>query len=551
MPAIEYYANDNDKYTSMMEMNIAIDEVLAKIMYVDFTNYGFKNIESYPEDPCDFDTITEVGNYVVYFHTNTPDDLAGVTPLNISVSKRENVIHQIVLNMLDVYYRTNPLDDNGNLTVWSDWETVTNIQFPVFVGSEEPTPETTFAFWIDTKLKGFPVIYGYTETVGWFGIGSLVDAMYGTIYDMQNKRVDIFTYFEDKFGIPSKNGDKYILVNIEDALAEDVVTFFNLKAKFTNHFLLGHMTLEERQAFETMLSVKEVQDKVNEAVDVILSYLNDKISEGNLIILRERLNSAEKGYSKHVKSDIHASITEKIDWNAKASADHEHDIDNKVILRAEDVTTGILSSDLLPDSVKHILKRVVTHADKYNLTTDDVQTGDSVYVIEDTSDLPSGLYLVYDDTKLDRPEGYIYYRSRRYANIDFEDIINKPNTIEGYHIMDGNYVRKNEDGSFIYPYETLDSTFNYALTKAIKEFTANMTNVLDNIEFKMLYYRERDIWTLARNNIIAWQESQNQWNKYRLINGKTIIETHNENISTLSEISALCKELEQVLYYAT
>ena len=62
----EYVMSQESTYQSMFDLSTGIDEFLAKILYVDFIHYGFKNIYSDPENPIDLDSFLDLGNFTIY-----------------------------------------------------------------------------------------------------------------------------------------------------------------------------------------------------------------------------------------------------------------------------------------------------------------------------------------------------------------------------------------------------------------------------------------------------------------------------------------------------
>ena len=67
------------------------------------------------------------------------------------------------------------------------------------------------------------------------------------------------------------------------------------------------------------------------------------------------------------------------------------------------LVTGVLSEANIPASIVSTLKTVNTDEERFALTIDDVQNGDTVYVAEPA---PGKMYRVIDDTKLNEEAGY-------------------------------------------------------------------------------------------------------------------------------------------------
>lgn len=550
MPSIEYVAADGSTYESLFEVNIAVDEFLGKIMYTDFSTYGFKNIITDFENPYDLDTLIEPGNYQIYDFINGPEALSYVYPIRVTVSIRDTIIYQFIPNMLDIYYRTGVLDAEGIVTWNNDWVVTSNTKCPLYCGETEPMTEAPFAIWINTSIPKYPTIHGYHPDLGWFGIGSMVDIMDAAIYDVTHKYRDIFLYLEEMVGIVRLTENGYERIDPVDISISDKVTLYNLRAKFNNHFDLGHMSLQEREMFNNLVSVEEVEELLEDVSKWFVKYVAEKINECGLVLLRERLTGFSKDMQTHADDQfIHTNWSKQLYWSLKSNADHGHNLDRWVTIDAADVIEGIIDMERMPDEAIDTMKHVLTHAERFALTELDVQVGDSIFVSEENDTYESGLYLVYDQKHLDSDEGYIYYRTRLLANIDYEDILRRPTTLEGYGITDGTLVVKDPDsGEFVYEYETKDRTLNYALTVAVRDYFAYITSILDVIEYKMNETELKDIWTLATENYNEYMAIKKPWDKYRRINGNQIPVQHEMNSELYNDIEEIYNHLSGILY---
>lgn len=517
MPNVKY-ASDNDEnvnvndyesYNTPFTVDESLDDLLGRILNTDFATYGFIKIESYPDAPIIVDTITKPGNYMIENWGGGPIALQSFSPVNLIVYKTDNKLIQIIPYMLDLYSRTVDIDENGNLTgEYTAWACSAMENLELYVGMTEPVVNKP-SLWINTTIKGFPVVYLYNPVSGWSSVGSMIDTLSSLIYDTTGKRTDIFRYFELKYGIPVDG----------EARPEDEVTFYNLRSKFLQHKeILGHMTLEERDMFERMLSVPEVQEYVDLCKKELIEYVDERIKMMHHDILHEVLNADVTMFHDHFTDPNHSSAEKKQYWNDKSEEDHAHEFDDRVVVSAQDIVDGVLSLDIMPPGAVHTLKNVLTHEERFKLTKDQVQNGDSVSVLEETDTYNSGLYLVYDDTKLDSDEGYIYYRTRRFANVEYVDIIRRPTTLEGYGITDGSRIVEtiNDNGmmEFVYPYMTEDNSINYAITKAIIDYGDHISDILDAIEEAMKPEDIDGIWKLAKRNYAEYQEIDKRWKPY-------------------------------------
>ena len=72
----------------------------------------------------------------------------------------------------------------------------------------------------------------------------------------------------------------------------------------------------------------------------------------------------------------------------------------------------LIPLDRIPKTALDNLVKVENNEQRLLLTKKDVQNGDSVLVLDDGSDEHlESLYLVVDDTQLDREDGYVFYHS--------------------------------------------------------------------------------------------------------------------------------------------
>lgn len=122
----------------------------------------------------------------------------------------------------------------------------------------------------------------------------------------------------------------------------------------------------------------------------------------------------EARYGKDVRQNIHDAIQTCYDEGRAGVIDH--------VARAElpfkaDLENGQVKLSQIPQVALDNLVKVQTDADRFALTTAEVQTGDTVKVIE--TDL---MYLVVDDTKLDSEDGYTGYS----ASVNWSTIDGRP-----------------------------------------------------------------------------------------------------------------------------
>ena len=108
------------------------------------------------------------------------------------------------------------------------------------------------------------------------------------------------------------------------------------------------------------------------------------------------------------------------------------------ILKLDDnaqIPAYILSGKIPMDNLPHgAVERCVVVADdeaRFALTTDKVQTGDTVKVTDSGK-----MYFVVDDSKLTSEEGYEVYSAGSASTVAWEGVTGKPTTLQGYGITD-------------------------------------------------------------------------------------------------------------------
>lgn len=84
---------------------------------------------------------------------------------------------------------------------------------------------------------------------------------------------------------------------------------------------------------------------------------------------------------------------------------------------------GTISIDNLPHGALDRMVKVSTDTERFNLTTDDIQLGDTVKVTGTTK-----MYYVVDESNLDNEEGYEPYTADSATSVPWSGVTNKPNT---------------------------------------------------------------------------------------------------------------------------
>lgn len=557
----EYVLSQESTYQSMFDLSTGIDEFLAKILYVDFAHYGFKNIYSDPDNPIDLNEFIDLGNFTIYDIVNGPEAIGGILPFTIMNTKKGNTIYQMIPWMLDIYYREIEVDADDVILSINEWGTLTNLDCPVYIGTEEPIPESLYCIWVDITEINAPTFKVYHQDLGWFSVGSFVDVLYKDIYDEDDRKQDIFWYFEQINGIIVQDDEsKWVNADPLD-LDKDPLSLYNLRARFLDHFKLGHLTESERRIFDSLISREELAHEVERCKREIFEYLENRIDELQIELIRQIHYDNLESFLDHIgKDNIHTTDFKTGWWNSKSDGDHGHYLDGKVFLSADDVVEGYVSIERMPDTAIDRLTRVLTHEERFALKRKQVQNGDSVFVYEETPVYEQGLYIVYDMYNLNNDSGWLFYRCRCIANIDFKDIWRLPTTLAGYRISDGTLVVKAEVVSaetgetteeFVYPYRAKDMSMNYYLTTAIMNMDIYFTKMLDEIEEKLKNGDVLgDMWTQAADQVEVLNGIRAKWDLYRRVKGEYIRDAYNINAERFKRIEAQYEKIYGIAYNA-
>lgn len=97
----------------------------------------------------------------------------------------------------------------------------------------------------------------------------------------------------------------------------------------------------------------------------------------------------------------------------------------------------LIPLDRIPKTALDNLVKVESNEQRFLLTKNVVQNGDSVLVLDDGSDEHlESLYLVVDDTQLDREDGYVFYHS----SVTWSTVMHKPENFVFYGEQDSEVV---------------------------------------------------------------------------------------------------------------
>lgn len=126
-PAVSTLADVTSEGTKTPDYHLpwtgsVVEETLRKAMDLDPSEMGGVIVlPSTSSEPANIDSVLDPGNYVANYMTGTtgfPSELAGVTPINLSVFTKDGILYQIVEGMGDKFARYSK-DNGGTWSVFS------------------------------------------------------------------------------------------------------------------------------------------------------------------------------------------------------------------------------------------------------------------------------------------------------------------------------------------------------------------------------------------------------------------------------------------------
>lgn len=140
------------------------------------------------------------------------------------------------------------------------------------------------------------------------------------------------------------------------------------------------------------------------------------------------ISGVSTGVYKSVSVDVNGHVisgsnpTTLIEYGITDAANkvHTHVSDDIISLDASKLT-GTISIDRLPHGALERLITVEDDVSRFELTTEHIQHGDTVKVVE-----TGKMYFVVDEMKLSTEEGYVEYSAGTASAVDWSGVINKP-----------------------------------------------------------------------------------------------------------------------------
>ena len=225
------------------------------------------------------------------------------------------------------------------------------------------------------------------------------------------------------------------------------------------HLMNGdiHFTRHDRRMLGTKVSKDEATVKCNritiENKQYIDSRINESIEQCNKVI--DEYNELMRLFDEHVNDERrHTTPEEKEYWNNKADGDHEHNLDGRVKIDANQIVSGVLSIDRIPRGAKERITKVDTIEERNRLTIDDIQNGDRVAVKHSTANRENAyvVYTVVNQDLLAHPDpetgeliladdsAFHEDAAGTGVYIDWVNVENTPRTLAGFGIEDS-YTR--------------------------------------------------------------------------------------------------------------
>lgn len=127
----------------------------------------------------------------------------------------------------------------------------------------------------------------------------------------------------------------------------------------------------------------------------------------------------------YTASEVGAYTKEETDTklNDKASSSHTHGNGDITSLDAGKITSGTIDIARLPQGALDRLVKVADDTERFKLTTNDIQLGDTVQTLDNKK-----MYYVVDENKLSSADGYATYTADTATSVPWSGITGKPST---------------------------------------------------------------------------------------------------------------------------
>ena len=356
-----------------------VDELLQKAYNFSVVNNGWAKLESSNINPVDLDSLVTQGNYSISFWQNGPIQLTTNGPINVSVTKdsSNNKIYQTIYDAGKIYTRETSTTSFSN--TWVEKQNNTDLD----IGSSTPQNPIDNYIWIDTSGDE-PVIKVYKEISGnWIPV-SAADLAKASIYDPHGIKQPIDTYLSQK------------IADADLSKAEEDYNAHLIDGESSGNPI--HVTTEEKAKWNAGISKDDATTILNEFKTDMNSYADEKVNESAQTVgnISTRVDTVSNNIDTHIaNSAIHITAEDANTFDNKAAGDHKHLNDGSVTVSAANIV-GLIPIERLDPSVLERNYTVTSYEEMMNLTTDEIQNGDSVFI----NGTKQSAWFVVDDTKL-------------------------------------------------------------------------------------------------------------------------------------------------------
>lgn len=239
-----------------------------------------------------------------------------------------------------------------------------------------------------------------------------------------------------------------------------------------------HITDTERVTWNSKASQAYVDNAISTMQSAVLAYVSSQASNfsSETTSLLSTVSNYLSTLNDHINNTtIHPSLEKQAEWDTKADSDHTHNLDGRVTVSASNVT-GTIPIERIDKSALERLEIVATEEARLALTKETVQNGDQVYVEESLR-----FYFVIDDTKLGTAEAESAFKNFAVGSsaMSWENIANKPTTIEGYGITDA--YNKNQIDTKVSDINTQIDDINANITDLQDVASVDITETINKV----------------------------------------------------------------------
>lgn len=393
-----------------------MDASLEKGRDLKVVDNGWIKLDSSTDNPINLNNLKNPGNYSVFYWVNGPSLNDPVLPINISIVSINEKIYQFITAGGYTYSRS----ENNNKTSFTNW-VIDQTSGALKPGVSAPaSPVDGKTLWLDINTPSAPILKLYVNGE-WKEIIP-AGIMQASVYDKQGKRTDIFKYIEDALSV-AMSGETGTGSQID---FDDHINDTNL-----------HVTKADKNRWDSLPTTDNLTEKVNQLKSDIDSDVAAKISPNSSTFeeLDQNIDLVKASYDLHIAdTSSHPSIEKQNEWDNKADQDHQHMLDGRVVVSPDHVR-GNIPYEKLPYDVKEKVYTVASEAELSTKTKNPIHNGDIFYI-----ETPSGItwYFVVDDSYLGTASALTsaFKRLEVKQNVTWLNVTNKPNTIEGYGIVD-------------------------------------------------------------------------------------------------------------------